>query len=77
MPNNELIQIGQNIKRLRLRKGLTQKQLAKRAGVSISYLGRIERGRVNVSIWVVWKIAGGLGVSVGEVLHEYKPREPA
>lgn len=68
MENNDLILIGQNIKRLRLEKGLTQSQLAKRAGISVNYLQKIEKGRVNVSILVVWKIAKGLGVSVSELM---------
>ncbi len=45
MPNNELIQIGQNIKRLRLQRGLTQKQLAKNAGIGVSYLGKNREGK--------------------------------
>lgn len=66
MPNNELIQIGKNIKTLRLQKGLTQKQLAKSVGISVSYLGKIEKGRVSISTWVVWKITGGLDVGMGK-----------
>jgi transcriptional regulator with XRE-family HTH domain len=58
---NELI--GENLKRLRAEKGLSLDALAKLSGVSKSMLGQIERGEVNPTISVMWRIASGLKVS--------------
>lgn len=41
--------LGKNIKKSRKKAGLTQEQLAKKVGVHVSYISRIERGVVNPS----------------------------
>ena len=46
----------QDIRRLRLKAGLTQKELARRAGVSQSLIARIERGTVNPRLSTLRKI---------------------
>lgn len=45
-------------------KGLTQKELAMRAGISPGLVGQIEMGKVNASLKTIEKIAQVLGVSV-------------
>jgi len=52
----------EDIRRLRLKAGLTQKELAKRAGVSQSLIARIERGDINPRLSTLRKIV--------EVLYE-------
>lgn len=55
--------IGKNIKRIRLRKGMTLSELAERAQISKSYLSNIERNlNQNPSIQIMEKIASVLGV---------------
>jgi transcriptional regulator with XRE-family HTH domain len=49
--------VGQNMKRLRARRGLSLEGLAKLSGVSRAMLGQIETGRSVPTINVVWKIA--------------------
>jgi len=41
--------IGQQIRTLRLKKGLSQEKLAFKADIGISYIGAIERGEKNVT----------------------------
>ena len=53
---------GERIRELRKGRGLTQRELARRAGVSPQYLCDVEAGRVNPSLAVLEKIAFGLGV---------------
>ncbi|MDI9476856.1 MAG: helix-turn-helix transcriptional regulator [Natronincolaceae bacterium] len=51
--------ISENIKRIRLEKGITQKQLAEMAGISLSYLSKIEAVNCNksFSLHVLFDIA--------------------
>lgn len=54
---NLVLIVGQNMKRLRARRGLSLEGLAKASGVSRAMLGQIETGRSVPTINVVWKIA--------------------
>ena len=57
------------IKALRERKGLSQKALADRIGVSDAYITMLETGkRANPSLKILKKLAKALGVPVTEVL---------
>ena len=55
--------IAANIKDLRTSKGLTLEEAAKVTNVSRSMLAQIEKGEVNPTISVLWKIANGYKVS--------------
>lgn len=52
--------VGENLKRLRTRNGLSLERLAKLSSVSRAMLGQIERGRSAPTIAVLWKIAKAL-----------------
>lgn len=56
-------EVGRNVKRLREEKKLTLDSAASLTGVSRSMLAQIEKGDVNPTISVLWKIAGGYKVS--------------
>jgi transcriptional regulator with XRE-family HTH domain len=60
--------IGRNIRHYRLARGLTQKQLAKKAKISRGYMNRIENGRINLYLDTLVDIARGLGVSPGDLV---------
>jgi transcriptional regulator with XRE-family HTH domain len=64
-----LKKIGTNIRELRKAQNLTQEQLAEKAGVSYKYLGEIERGEKNSGILNLFKIAGGLSLSLWDIVH--------
>lgn len=55
--------IAKNIKEIREQKKLTLDAAAKQTGVSRSMLAQIEKGDVNPTISVLWKIANGYKVS--------------
>ena len=55
--------VAQNIKEIRERKKLTLDAAAKLTGVSRSMLAQIEKGDVNPTISVLWKIANGYKTS--------------
>lgn len=64
MNYNPLYQrIGKRIEELRKQKGLTQEQLAEKAGFHRAYFWDIEQGR-NVSIKTIYKISKALSVSL-------------
>lgn len=61
--------VGANIKEQRRRRGLTQEELAHRAGMHPVEIGRAERGTRDLRVSSVAKIARGLGVEPGELLR--------
>lgn len=54
--------VGTNVRRLRVERKLTQEQLALDAGIDLTYLGGIERGRRNPSVSVLGRLALSLRV---------------
>ncbi len=60
--------VGENLRRLRARRGLTLEGLAQQSGVSRAMLGQIELGQSAPTINVLWKIARGLGVTFSALI---------
>jgi transcriptional regulator with XRE-family HTH domain len=60
--------IGDTLRAERTERGLTLKQVAEGAHVSVSYLAEIERGEKDPSSRVLESIARGLDVELGELL---------
>ena len=58
---------GKRVRELRLAKGLSQEELAYRAGVHRTYLGGIERGERNPALKNISAIAEALGVTLSEL----------
>ena len=56
--------IGENVRRYRLQCGLTQQELAFRAGLCIQTIYRVEKGITNLTIDVAESIAKVLNVPV-------------
>lgn len=64
-----LYKLGLRIKELRLKKGLTQLQLATDIGIEKTNLSRIERGMTNPTFISLFNIAKGLDIPVSELVH--------
>lgn len=60
--------LAKRIKNLRQTKGLTQEKLSEKAGISISFLGGIERGTQSPTIETLDKIAQALDVPLKVLL---------
>ncbi|PKN55114.1 MAG: hypothetical protein CVU56_23045 [Deltaproteobacteria bacterium HGW-Deltaproteobacteria-14] len=58
--------VGPRLKLLRERRGLSQRELARRAGVTNASVSQIEQDRVSPSVASLRKLAGALGVSLAE-----------
>lgn len=54
--------VGTNLRRLRMKRGLSLERLARASGVSRAMLGQIELGQSTPTINVLWKIARALAV---------------
>lgn len=68
MNYNSLYQkLSQRIEELRRKKGMTQEELAEKAGLHRAYFWDIENGR-NISIKTAYKIARALEVKLSELL---------
>lgn len=52
--------VGQNVKRIRQERGLTQEQFAERSGFSQQYLSGLERGRRNPTVVTLFELATAL-----------------
>lgn len=63
-----LRQLGQEMRRLRRERQLSQEALADAAGIDRSHMGKIERGERNVSVLNVARIADALGVRPSDLL---------
>ncbi|GAA3972243.1 helix-turn-helix transcriptional regulator [Allohahella marinimesophila] len=60
--------LGANIRARRKEAGVSQDALALECGLDRSYLGRIERGEVNITIEKLYEIAAGLNCSAASLL---------
>ena len=66
---------GETVLLWRLQRGLTQKELARRAGVPRPNLSAIERGQLEVSLKTVRALALALGVRPGVLVDGIAPEE--
>ena len=65
-------QFGKAVKELRLKKAMSQQQLADACGLDISYVGQVERGQRNPTLGVMQELASVLGVKMSELLKQSK-----
>ena len=60
--------LGENLRKVRLKKNLSQGDLATALEVDRAYISNIENGRMNPTLSTLEKIAGALGISSSELL---------
>lgn len=61
------IAFGAHIRHLRHQRGLSQEEVAHSAGIHVTYLSGIERGRRNPSLRNIRRIAQAIGVPLSEL----------
>jgi transcriptional regulator with XRE-family HTH domain len=64
------IVIGMNIKIWRVRKNITQRNLANKTKLSQSYFSKLEKGVENPTLDTLTRVADALGIKVGELFNE-------
>lgn len=63
-------QFGRAVREMRTAQGLTQEELAFRAGMNVTYLSDLERGRWNPSLAMIVDLASGLDVHPSQLLKD-------
>ena len=63
-----LLKLGQNIKKFRKQKGLSQNELAEIVNFSREHLAYIETGREYISLRKLFQIADSLDISLKELI---------
>ncbi len=63
-----LKKFGKNVKLERIKKDLTQEQLAEKMDVSNNYISGIENGRSNMSLGKILELADYIGTDVQNLL---------
>lgn len=64
-----------NLRRLRQVRGWTQEELAERVGLSVRYLGQVERGQASMSVTILGRFAVALGVDAAELVKSSRERK--
>ena len=71
-PEEELLRsIGENIRKLRHERGLTLKQLGRRASLSVSLLSQIERAESSASISSLYRVATALDARISDFFGDF------
>ncbi len=74
--NRLLIKLGDRVRALRERRGITRKALSAAAGVSERHLANLEYGEGNVSVLVLDQVASALQCSLAELIGDFTTRSP-
>ncbi len=61
--------VGENIRKMRLDKKMTQAELAEKSDLDKQSIFRIEKGKLNMSIATLFKIADALEVSTDKLMY--------
>jgi transcriptional regulator with XRE-family HTH domain len=67
--------LAKNLRRIRNEAGLSQEELAYRAGLHRTYISSIERGQRNVSLENIFAIAKALKVEPADLVKLISPKD--
>jgi transcriptional regulator with XRE-family HTH domain len=67
--------VARNLRRLRVRQGLSQESLAVDAGVDRTYVSRLERGLENPTVAVLERLAQAMEAEIVEFFAKPEPGE--
>jgi len=66
---SEAQKLGDNLKRIRTEKDISQGDIARALEVDKSFVSNIENGKTNPTLATIAKLAKAIGVSVGELME--------
>ena len=59
--------LGHQLRKIRLEKAFTQEALAEKVGIHPTYVGKLESGKNNPSVKMLFKISRALGVKLADI----------
>ena len=71
MSKTILEKFGEKVREERHRRGLSQEELAARAGVHRTYIGMIERAEKNITLENIEKITKALGLKISDFFKDF------
>jgi transcriptional regulator with XRE-family HTH domain len=66
--------VGENVKRLRIKRGLTQEQLAEKSGFTQQYLSDLEKGKRNPTIVSIYELALALDATHLDLVRAHRQK---
>lgn len=67
--SNDAKKLGENLKKIRMQKGITQSTIARNLEVDRSFVSNIENGKTNPTLSTITNLAKSLGVTASELLR--------
>jgi len=71
MTKGILIKFGKKVRERRVELGLSQEELASRAGVHRTYIGMIERAEKNITLENIQKVCKALNLKIGDFFVDF------
>lgn len=59
---------GENMKKIRLEKGMSQGDICRELGLDRAYISNVENGKQNLTLSTMEKVAKALGVSIEDLV---------
>jgi transcriptional regulator with XRE-family HTH domain len=69
------VYVGKNIRNIREKRNISQEYLAFAAGIDRSYMGRVERGLVSITLSKLYDISQALECDIRDLLPVHKIRK--
>jgi len=66
--DSESKKLGENLKRIRTKKDISQGDIARELGVDRGFISTIENGKTNPTLATISKLAKAVGVTTNELL---------
>lgn len=64
------IRLGKRLREVRTKQGLTQEELANKAGYYRTYVGHVETAKYSPSVHTMWRFAKAMDMDLSELLKE-------
>ncbi|HYK04390.1 MAG TPA: helix-turn-helix transcriptional regulator [Thermoanaerobaculia bacterium] len=68
----EALLFGQSLRRLRTERGWSQERLAEAAGITLNYVGNLERGEQGPSLHVLVRLARALEIDLSVLVSDFR-----